>query len=482
MEFRRFSGLTYARGRCEMNPYHIVMNRDGAISIPYASADYEQPPYLPVPGNPEEGEITVYDVETNDDEAVLTSRQAPAFTYYCDLDADADWDNLPELSGGASDRNECFANRNMSGDGSAANPWKNLTYALEEIRCLAKCLCCEKFIRIVCSGEAHYSIENIFPNLNGYGRVIIEGAKIKLTRNDLGGHVFSRCENVHFYNCSFSINSNTVGDYGHDIGVAVLEFCDNCKFFNCDISANAAFGSADNVSQTLRIDCISFCENDLFYGCNINAVANISQGDVKAYGTSGITYSVFVNCEISVHSNSSDNKNSTGYSYVYSVGADGVYLNFYSCIVSAVAGSNDNVHRNSFSSAFHGASRGQSHNNIYTSTGTAESYSTRVENEFTYQLSQAYAFYNFDYASGCTANAKAISKSDKNAYSMAYCYMYYNAGVNNCNFSVSAKSNCTSSEQFNEREEECGVIKIAGECEAGSRCEWRTSEGTFECF
>ena len=444
------------------------------------SSDYEQPPYLPVPGNPEEGEITVYDVETNDDEAVLTSRQAPAFTYYCDLDADADWDNLPELSGGASDRNECFANRNMSGDGSAGNPWKNLTYALEKIRCLAKCLCCEKFIRIVCSGEAHYSIENIFPTLNGYGRVIIEGAKIKLTRNDLGGRVFSRCENVHFYNCSFSISSTTSGDYGHDIGVAVLEYCDNCKFFNCDISANAAFGSADNVSQTLKVDCISHCENVLFYGCNINAVANISQGDVKAYGVSSFQNGTFANCNVSIHASSYDNENSYGYSTIAAAGLWVSYCNIYNCIVSVVSGENDKIPRDSFSVAYYAPTRRRSYNNIYNSTGTAIAYGGWIEKKF-YSRSEARAFFNIDYASNCTAIATAKTNSTEWSYSIALGYDVYQVGIDSCNFSVSAESNCTSHEQFYELEEECGIRNNDGVCEAGSRCEERGEEGTFAC-
>lgn len=463
-----------------MNPYHIVMNRNGAIAIPYASADYEQPPYLPVPGNPEEGEITVYDVETNDDEAVLTSRQAPAFTYYCDLDADADWDNLPELSGGASGRNECFANRNMSGDGSVENPWKNLTYALEEIQCLAKCLCCEKFIRIVCSGEAHYSIENRFSILNGCGRVIIEGAKIKLTRNDLGGRVFGRCENVHFYNCSFSISSTTSGDCEYDIGVAVLEYCDNCKFFNCDISANAAFGAADNISQALKIDCISSCKNDLFYGCNINAVANISQGDVKAYGVVGFQNGTFVNCNVSIHANSSDDKNSYGYSSIAAVGLWVSHCNIYNCIVSVVSGENDKIPRFSSSVAYHAPIGRRSYNNIYNSTGTAIAYGGWIEKEF-YSKSKATAFFNIDYASNCTAIATAKTNSTEWSYSIAFGYNVYRVGINDCNFNVSAESSCTNGEQFYEHEWECGIRNSDGVCEAGFRCEERGEEGTFAC-
>lgn len=70
---------------------------------------------------------------------------APAYTFYCESAA------LPA--------GDCRSAENYSaGDGSARNPWRNLCYALDQISCMQRSVCCAIRIRLVLTGEVNYRV------------------------------------------------------------------------------------------------------------------------------------------------------------------------------------------------------------------------------------------------------------------------------------------------------------------------------------
>lgn len=84
--------------------------------------------------------------------------------FYCDLDADAHWDYSPFLDANATtdQRRACLEARNSQGFGSREYPWKNLSYALDQIAMIAPGFSyrgnhnCMPRIVVKCSGTAYY--------------------------------------------------------------------------------------------------------------------------------------------------------------------------------------------------------------------------------------------------------------------------------------------------------------------------------------
>ena len=120
----------------------IPMNEKGAILG--QPGQYKNPPFLTLPGNPPLEEVTLYDFKVNEipepedidnipedygkELVEVMEKKVRAYTYYCDLDADADWDDSIFWDGNThseSEKKACLDARNKGGDGSKENPWKN---------------------------------------------------------------------------------------------------------------------------------------------------------------------------------------------------------------------------------------------------------------------------------------------------------------------------------------------------------------------
>ena len=102
------------------------MTQSGAILG--SPGQYKSPPFLMMPGNPVLEEFIIYDFKVNkipepedinnipDDygkELVeVSQRTVKGYTYYCNLDADADWDDTPmwNSSSTTSEKKACLEN------------------------------------------------------------------------------------------------------------------------------------------------------------------------------------------------------------------------------------------------------------------------------------------------------------------------------------------------------------------------------------
>ena len=71
------------------------MTQSGAILG--RPGQYKSPPFLMMPGNPVLEDATIYEFEYayNDLNYNIIPQKVKAYTYYCNLDADADWDDTP---------------------------------------------------------------------------------------------------------------------------------------------------------------------------------------------------------------------------------------------------------------------------------------------------------------------------------------------------------------------------------------------------
>lgn len=93
----------------------------------------------------------------------LSYRNVRCVTLYCDLDADADWDDTLLFTNITNDqRLEILNRRDSGGNGTYQNPFRNGSYALSVIWQLhTRSLDvpeCWPWIRLVCTGTAHYSM------------------------------------------------------------------------------------------------------------------------------------------------------------------------------------------------------------------------------------------------------------------------------------------------------------------------------------
>lgn len=327
----------------------IPMTQSGAILG--RPGQYKSPPFLMMPGNPVLEDATIYEFEyaDNDLNYNIIPQKVKAYTYYCNLDADADWDDTPmwNSSSTTSEKKACLEARNMEGDGSQTNPWKNLTYALDQLQCFIKTRCC-RYIRLVCSGTAHYTVCSHITTFNGNNVFILDGAKIEVSRNSIYSYGFYYCRSCLFYNCSVTAVATEAGKgycqsygfescfssmfyncsaivktYGGGASAYGFELCSLSTFYNCTATAEST-SNVDNASAYGFL----YSEGCAFYGCTVTAESSSSVNNAYSEGFIGCKKSVFHNCIISSKSRST-------HSYAYTYGFDICdSSSFYICSVS----------------------------------------------------------------------------------------------------------------------------------------------------
>lgn len=385
----------------------IPMTQSGAILG--RPGQYKSPPFLMMPGNPVLEDATIYEFEyaDNDLNYNIIPQKVKAYTYYCNLDADADWDDTPmwNSSSTTSEKKACLEARNMEGDGSQTNPWKNLTYALDQLQCFIKTRCC-RYIRLVCTGTAHYTVCSHTTTFNGNNVFILDGAKIEVSRNSIYSYGFYYCRSCLFYNCSVTAVATEAGK----------GYCQSYGFESC-------FSS-------------------MFYNCS--AIVKTYGGGASAYGFELCSLSTFYNCTATAESTSNvDNASAYGFSYIEGCA-------FYGCTVTAESSS----------------SAGQASVECFASCDDGIFYDCKVEAEISssYSLGYAYGFtcnsstfYNCD----AKLTATVVNPKPSIAESRALGFIYSTNLFYNCSASVSASASATPSSNgnFYETEIACGFYE-----------------------
>ena len=442
------------------------MTKSGAILG--RPGQYKSPPFLMMPGNPVLEEVTLYDFQVNEipepeninnipedygkELVVVSQRTAKAYTYYCDLDADADWDDTPMWDGSTTaEKKACLEARNMTGDGSRENPWKNLTYALEQLQCFVKTQCCN-YVRLVCTGTAHYTAcvfdsSGYRAGFLGYNIFILDGANIEVANSNYN---FNDFYNSVFYNCTVNTNSSGTGFNAT-----------NSVFYNCTTNF-------DNSEFIIYREFISFKGNgnSFYYNCEANYSRNI--GTQQHYGyVSG--YSSYYNCTVNI--------NGSGYDSFYGFSCS--RCNFYNCnvILKITNNEEDNIDY-VFIYGF------ISSNSIFFNTTVdidLKQKSSKRNYTYCHFIDSSYydTFYN------CYARIKqTVETSADSATVESKGFFCGDSNIYNCNYSLSSVAKATPYEDgsFWEQEYECGIYDINNyECQAGYRCERRTEEGTETC-
>lgn len=174
------------------------------------------------------------------DLVTVTDEEQYAFTFYVNS---VSWDDS-ELRKSDSETTldkqvACLNARDTGGDGTAGNPWKNLTYALDQISCIEAGAICEecanKFIRIVITGTIDYIITayELHWYTDGEPHHITTG----LTKNNLildfvvGEHTCTTgiwdLDDVAVYNLNVVHNDKSPS--------VCCRNCDGCIFYKCKL-------------------------------------------------------------------------------------------------------------------------------------------------------------------------------------------------------------------------------------------------------
>lgn len=492
----------------------IPMNEKGAILG--QPGQYRNPPFLMLPGNPPLEEVTLYDFKINEipepedidnipedygkELVEVMEKKVMAYTYYCDLDADADWDDSIFWDGENHTDEEikaCLDARNKGGDGSKENPWKNLTWALEQIACVLNNQCCS-YIRILCSGTAHYSLRK--PTIYAPKKFILEGADIDVSRTQCVGY-------YDLYQCYFNSCSVKLRDDGRTANSRLTGGflgCTGGVFYNCHVEFETYYSHGDHCSAGF-----ANCSGSHFYKCNAEIAAytgrkyeHFVSGFYQCTSNSRTT-SCFVDCHSKIKClydvyafgfyecdsscfykcTSEMEEGINGYGFA---GCD--HSNFYSC--NSVINS-DALYANGFfdceiSKFYHCNARCTGKDNTDTRgfSGGKSSYFYNCKALANSTSGDVYGFYgaNGSVFYDCDAVAEtAKAPEDSSCSSYAYGFLN-NAAYFRCTYSVSASASAIPDEngEFHEYEYECG-IHDSHNCLAGYRCEKRTQEGTESC-
>ena len=396
----------------------IPMNEKGAILG--EPGQYRNPPFLTLPGNPPLEEVTLYDFKVNEipepedidnipedygkELVEVMEKKVKAYTYYCDLDADADWDDSIFWDGNThseSEKKACLDARNKGGDGSKENPWKNLTWALEQIKCLLENTCSECF-RIVCSGSAHYTLclyeFYSLRDFSGYRRLILENAKLEMDKN-IGENTlygFYGISETCFIQACLNMNLNFYENSRNGKGYGFFN-CNQCDYLNCmtEINSSGYFPFFSSFQ----------CKNSKFYHCEAKLQTEAESASSTANAFYLCISGIFYDCMVSVNSNSEIEK--PGFmSHIESYGFRNCSESiFYRCISKAK------------SSAFNAKAYpfyGCHYSKLYRCDAVSEGYCFDIQ----YSDSSAYGFYSLD--SSFFYQCNADTKSNGGSYGFCY--------------------------------------------------------------
>ncbi len=249
----------------------ILLQKDGAIfGTPGAYRNSPPPIAGPYAGSELREDVTYYTVNSSGEAELKTVK---AYPFYVD-----------SVSGGL----------DTSGDGTLANPWRSVNYALAQIQPILACLssksCCTYLVLRV-KGMVDYTVQyNGGSTFNGYNRFIIEpwgDDNIQMNNNGAERSIYAIIKTI-FKNVTISINN----DEAISSIKPVIGNCGYCIFNECNMIIENSISGYNQFSI-----CSNYCYNSIFYGCNINA-------NIKSTGTAfyAICFyqcfnSIFLDCE-----------------------------------------------------------------------------------------------------------------------------------------------------------------------------------------
>lgn len=163
---------------------YIPMTRTGAVKIQNPYGDFGNPPkYLRIPPTAPREKIII---KKNIDGVVVDAEET-VITLFCQS---VSWDAVQD----------------RGGDGAAENPFRNILFALEKIRCLLSYTCWETF-RLCVSGVVDYAIGMDNFAFDGQNRVIIDGGGAEWAPVFFHGATaaIERINRTTFWNCKISM-------------------------------------------------------------------------------------------------------------------------------------------------------------------------------------------------------------------------------------------------------------------------------------
>ena len=526
----------------------IPMNEKGAIlGGPW---QYRNPPFLTLPGNPPLEEVTLYDFKVNEipepedidnipedygkELVEVMEKKVRAYTYYCDLDADADWDDSIFWNGGKHTDEEikaCLDARNKSGDGSKENPWKNLTWALEQVECICSNLCCQ-YVRIICSGTAYYTAriykDELYLGFGGNKHFILENANVNVS-NKRESYCFYRMTGTFFHKCNAVFENSEITEYCYS---SFFSDCNNGFFYQCQLKCNATVNMYDQF-QDFEHQGFVYCNNSKFYKCVYNMNSNVAVKDPRDLYAFSSSSCIYYECDAVIYSKNADIMVYSGGSEFYKCNITfmgdnsditGIYSTFgraYNCnldfssvnslsvyFIYCETAYNCNI-KYTGSRSYHGSSyiTGLSCEKLYNCTAEIEANNFwsitgyydfikchNCNSNITLETGFQGTVVGFDGRNGekpveiisnCSCTCVCSSTSSGSAVAYVYGYrndsrIYNNEVLNNFSYTISASAESTGSADYTEEEYECGVY-IYPECKEGYRCERRRNGSTESC-
>ena len=308
----------------------IPMTQSGAIlGIP---GQYKSPPFL-FTSKGERGSVTLYDFvrkkpvipdnpseipeDFGNDSLVIVPYVVKPFVFYCDS---IEWDGNID-------------NMDKSGDGTQENPWKNINYALYQLKCILEESC--DYIQLKVSGIMNYVInisEYFGTYIYGKKRLIISWDNIQIEYH--GGWLVTGVQEAHFIDFNTEINLSIKSFYGfsgenlyfYNANIKIIDtfddydwnrtieifHCPYSNFYNCDITSSVKQGDYIRIFNYCSYSNFCNIEFDLFHGKAFNECNNSYFYDIDIYGDLQIEgeyftgiypvcedcdYSVFYNCK-----------------------------------------------------------------------------------------------------------------------------------------------------------------------------------------
>lgn len=202
-------------------------------------------------------------------EDVITpiNEQGRSLDIYCDSDF---FDDSGIIDMKPEERAALLKRRNLSGNGTKENPYKNLCYALAKVQCLLdmdlyeKCRECVSYIRVIVSGTVNYHVR-VYPvdisgtelfemtkdngRFDGKSRTIIDGSKglffwDRINDRQTAGSLFC-VHNTRFYNVKADIVQNYSDsgfcNFSTDGRGFDQEKIFEVDFYNCNVTTSGLY-------------------------------------------------------------------------------------------------------------------------------------------------------------------------------------------------------------------------------------------------
>ena len=178
----------------------------------------------------------------------LHKKEVYAYTFYCDS---VSWDDSllwedEYLTNPTDEQIAVLDSRDMSGDGTKENPWKNVTYALEKLTCYFNVICPSCFyIQLKVSGTVDYTVctytdykRNSQSRFKGV--LILNGCSVTKESNAPYLYGYYACEGVQYINCSATL---TATDESSAYDTVMGFYSRYSTFTSCTVTLSGAIPS-----------------------------------------------------------------------------------------------------------------------------------------------------------------------------------------------------------------------------------------------